>query len=134
VIDGGRGVGRVPPRRPNVRSPAHGFAGRNVQTIAEHSVGRLRFHNLPTAIQIKGRGELAVLPVHCDTGDRFGRAITHFHLPKDEGTSAHARRGGCADPASVLEIQIAGQMSKLRRVHEISVRDAYLNAAIDDCN
>ena len=26
--------------------PAHGFAGRNVQAVAEHSVARLRFHNL----------------------------------------------------------------------------------------
>jgi hypothetical protein len=61
------------------------------------------------------QGELAVLPVHWDTGDRFGGAITHFHLPKDEGTSAHARRGERADPTSVLEVQIAGQMSMLRR-------------------
>jgi hypothetical protein len=50
-----------------------------------------------------------------DTGDRFDGAITDFHLSKNEGTSAHVRRGGRADPTRVLEVQIAGQMPMLWR-------------------
>ena len=55
-------------------------------------------------------------PVHPDTGDCFGAgAITHFHLSKDEGSHAHARRDGRANPTRVLEVQAAGQMPILRR-------------------
>ena len=69
-------------------------------------------------------------PCSPDTGDCLGAgAITQFHLSKDEETNAHARRSGPANPTRVLEVEAAGP--SCGGVHEISVRDAYLDFAVD---
>jgi hypothetical protein len=60
-------------------------------------------------------GRMATIERPLLTGDRFGGAITHFHLSKGEGTSAHARRGGRANATRILELEVAGQMPMLWR-------------------